>query len=110
MQKSADELGRSTFSAVLIRESHLSSTTLVPRECEDFLDVGGNHGGGLDGVAVPTLIDLFRLRHTWGRDLVNSALKQWLRQRGNSPSALLSMAERFPKARPGIQQALEILL
>lgn len=57
-----------------------------------------------------TLIDLFRLRHTWGSDLALGALKQWLHQRGNSPSSLLTMAEDFPTARPAIQQALEVLL
>lgn len=57
-----------------------------------------------------TLIDLFRLRHAWGSDLALGALKQWLRKRGNSPSSLLAMAEEFPKARPAIQQSLEILL
>lgn len=57
-----------------------------------------------------TLIDLFRLRHAWGSDLALGALKQWLRKRGNSPSSLLAMAEAFPKARPAIQQSLEILL
>ena len=57
-----------------------------------------------------TLIDLFRLRHTWGSDLALGALKQWLRGRGKSPGALLTMAEEFPKARPAIQHALEVLL
>ena len=57
-----------------------------------------------------TLIDLFRLRHAWGSDLALGALKQWLRRRGNSPSSLLTMAEAFPKARPAIQHALEVLL
>ncbi|WP_449280816.1 type IV toxin-antitoxin system AbiEi family antitoxin domain-containing protein [Leucobacter sp.] len=57
-----------------------------------------------------TLIDLFRLRHAWGSDLALGALKQWLRGRGNSPGSLLTMAEGFPKARPAIQQALEVLL
>lgn len=57
-----------------------------------------------------TLIDLFRLRHAWGSDLALGALKQWLRGRGNSPGSLLTMAEDFPKARPAIQQALEVLL
>lgn len=57
-----------------------------------------------------TLIDLFRLRHAWGNDLALGALKQWLRGRGNSPGSLLTMAENFPKARPAIQQALEVLL
>lgn len=57
-----------------------------------------------------TLIDLFRLRHAWGSDLAITALKQWLRRRGNSSATLLTMAEDFPKARPAIQNALEILL
>ena len=57
-----------------------------------------------------TLIDMFRLRHAWGSDLAVGALKQWLRGRGNSPGSLLAMAEDFPKARPAIQQALEVLL
>lgn len=56
------------------------------------------------------LIDLFRLRHVWGSDLALGALKQWLRGRGNSPGSLLTMAEEFPKARPAIQHALEVLL
>ncbi|QPL04465.1 MULTISPECIES: type IV toxin-antitoxin system AbiEi family antitoxin domain-containing protein [Actinomyces] len=58
-----------------------------------------------------TLIDLFRLRHTWGSDLAHGALKRWLRGHGNnSPGTLLALAESFPKARPAIQQALEVLL
>lgn len=57
-----------------------------------------------------TLIDLFRLRHAWGSDLALGALKQWLRGQSNSPGLLLTMAESFPKARPAIQHALEILL
>lgn len=57
-----------------------------------------------------TLIDLFRLRHTWGSDLALGALKRWLRERGNSPAVLLALAESFPKARPAIQRALEVLL
>lgn len=69
-------------------------------------------GGSFIGLysAERTLIDLFRLRHAWGNDLALGALKQWLRRRGNSPSSLLTMAEDFPKARPAIQQALEVLL
>jgi len=55
-------------------------------------------------------IGRFRLRHAWGSDLALGALKRWLRGHGNSPGALLTLAERFPKARPAIQQALEVLL
>jgi hypothetical protein len=57
-----------------------------------------------------TIIDLFRLRHDWGSDLAIGALKRWLRGRGNSPAMLSAMAESFPKARPALQNALEILL
>lgn len=57
-----------------------------------------------------TLIDVFRLRHTWGSDLALGALKRWLRGSGNSPGVLLQLTEHFPKARPAIQQALEVLL
>jgi hypothetical protein len=57
-----------------------------------------------------TLIDMFRLRHAWGSDLALGALKRWLRERGNSPAVLLALTEAFPKARPAIQQALEVLL
>ncbi|MDQ0615292.1 hypothetical protein QF046_002933 [Microbacterium sp. W4I4] len=75
---------------------------------EDYALPGGRAIGLYS--AERTLIDLFRLRHTWGSDLAISALKQWLPGRGNSPAALLTMAESFPKARPSIQDALEILL
>lgn len=57
-----------------------------------------------------TLIDLFRLQHAWGSDLALGALKRWLHGSGNSPGALLTMAESFPRARPTIHHALEVLL
>lgn len=82
----------------------------------DTFDMGrGRHelpSGLLIGLysAERTLIDLFRLRHAWGSDLALGALKRWLRGRGNSPGALLAMAEGFPQARPAIHQALEVLL
>ena len=57
-----------------------------------------------------TIIDLFRLSHEWGSDLAIDALKRWLRVRVSSPSQLLAMAEKFPKAKPALQNALEILL
>ena len=82
----------------------------------DTLNIGRGEydlpGGSRIGLysAERTLIDLFRLRHSWGTDLAYGALKQWLRRRGSSPGALLTMAEQFPKARPAIQQVLEVLL
>jgi hypothetical protein len=69
-------------------------------------------GGSTIGLYSPerTLIDLFRLRHAWGSDLAIGALKRWLPIRGHSPSVLLTMAENFPQARPGLHHALEVLL
>ncbi len=57
-----------------------------------------------------TIIDLFRLRHDWGSDLAIGSLKRWLHGRGNSPSSLLAIAQRFPTARPALQAALEVLV
>lgn len=57
-----------------------------------------------------SIIDAFRLRHELGTDVANEALKRWLRLRGSNPSDLLGMAAHFPKARPALQTALEILL
>ncbi|RLP83367.1 hypothetical protein D9V34_07250 [Mycetocola lacteus] len=57
-----------------------------------------------------TLVDLFRLRHRWGSDIAHSALKQWLRSPARSIPALLEIAQAFPKARPALTTALEILL
>lgn len=82
----------------------------------DTFDIGRTRHPLPDGSSIGlysaerTLIDLFRMRHAWGNDLALGALKQWLRGRGNSPGSLLTMAEKFPKARPAIQQALEVLL
>lgn len=57
-----------------------------------------------------TIIDLFRLRHNWGSDLAIAALRAWLRQRSGTPASLLAVADRFPKARPALLGALEVLL
>ncbi|MDR0593333.1 MAG: type IV toxin-antitoxin system AbiEi family antitoxin domain-containing protein [Bifidobacteriaceae bacterium] len=57
-----------------------------------------------------TVIDLFAMRHETGADLAIEALKRWLRGRGHSPARLLEAAKPFPKARPAILSALEVLL
>lgn len=57
-----------------------------------------------------TIIDLFRLRHSWGSDLAISALKEWLGKRGSSPAKLAEMSRSFPIARPALLNTLEILL
>ncbi len=69
-------------------------------------------GGVSIGMYSPerTIVDLFRLRHEVGSDVAISALKRWLGGRGNSPAALLDLAAAFPKARPALQDVLEVLL
>ena len=57
-----------------------------------------------------TNIDAFRLRHEIGADVATEALKRWLRQRGNTPAALLDLARSFPKALPALRGTMEILL
>ncbi|NED98366.1 hypothetical protein G1H11_23995 [Phytoactinopolyspora alkaliphila] len=57
-----------------------------------------------------TIVDCFRLMHQEGGDVAHTALRQWIGQRGNSPSDLLEIATAFPKALPRLRQALEILL
>jgi len=82
----------------------------------DTFDIGREHfplpAGRTIGIysSARTVVDVFRLRHTWGNDLAHGALKRWLAIPGNSPSALLNLAEHFPKARPALHHALEVLL
>jgi hypothetical protein len=56
-----------------------------------------------------SIIDAFRLAHREGGDTAITALKRWLRERGNYPAELLDLAKAFPKAYPSIRSALEIL-
>lgn len=67
--------------------------------------------GGTIGLysAERSIIDAFRLRHREGADMSTEALKAWLR-RGGQPSALLRMAEAFPRAVAALRSTLEILL
>lgn len=57
-----------------------------------------------------TIVDCFRLMYREGSDVAYEALRRWLRRRGSSPSALLEVAARFPKAERGLRHALEVLL
>lgn len=57
-----------------------------------------------------TIIDCFRLAHAEGVDQAYAALRRWIGKRGNQPSSLLDRATAFPKAKPRIRQALEVLL
>lgn len=57
-----------------------------------------------------TIIDCFRLAHIEGTDQAYEALRRWVGKRGNHPSDLLDLATAFPKTKPRIRQALEVLL
>lgn len=57
-----------------------------------------------------SICDAYRMRHTQGSELGREALKNWIRQPGSHPAALLEIASHFPKANTAIRRDLEILL
>ncbi len=57
-----------------------------------------------------TIIDCFRLIHSEGSETAYEALRRWLRRTGSTPARLLRMADAFPKAKPRLRLALEVLL
>ncbi|EFG46694.1 hypothetical protein HMPREF0183_2009 [Brevibacterium mcbrellneri ATCC 49030] len=57
-----------------------------------------------------TIIDCFRLMHHLGGEIAYEALRRWLRRTGSTPGRLLRMADAFPKAKPRLRLALEVLL
>jgi len=54
------------------------------------------------------IADAFRLRNEVGYDLGRHALKEWLR-RGGKPAAIAEMANRLPRARTPLLNALDTL-
>lgn len=73
------------------------------------VDVAPGYTIGLYG-PLRSIVDAFRLRHLYGEDQANEALRQWVRRRGAQPAELLAIARRFPVAESPIRHALEILL
>jgi hypothetical protein len=57
-----------------------------------------------------SIVDAARMRHRQGNELFHVALKRWLGRRGSSPSELLAMARKFPRAERALREAMEILL
>ena len=57
-----------------------------------------------------SICDAYRMRHTQGAELGREALRNWIRQPGSHPAALLEIASHFPKANSAIRRDLEILL
>jgi hypothetical protein len=56
------------------------------------------------------LIDVFRMRDREGSEVAYEALRRWLRRRGSAPGQLMEMAKSFPRARPALGHALDVLL
>lgn len=75
----------------------------------ETLDVGA---GLTIGLYSPerSIVDAYRLRHIHGVEQAREALRNWLGRRGSSPSSLLTVAERFPKATAGLRSDLKVLL
>jgi hypothetical protein len=57
-----------------------------------------------------SIIDAYRLRHREGPDLAVTALKRWLRQPGNQPTTLLTLATHFPATETALRNTLETVL
>lgn len=55
-----------------------------------------------------TIVDAFRLRGELGYELGRDALRTWLR-RGGKPADLMAMANRIPRAKAPLLNALELL-
>lgn len=75
----------------------------------EYTDAGGGAKVAIYS-AERSIVDSFRLMHQEGSDVAYEALRRWLRRRGSTPAGLLKVAGAFPKALPGIRQALEVLL
>lgn len=82
-----------------------TTTFLIGRE---YTDAGGAKVAIYS--AERSIVDSFRLMHQEGSDVAYEALRRWLRRRGNTPAGLLKVAGAFPKALPGVRQALDVLL
>lgn len=69
--------------------------------------------GGVDAAVYSperTIVDVFRLSYLEGEETAVEALKRWLRQPGNHPAGLLTVAAYFPAALRRLRRTLEILV
>ncbi|MCH7668211.1 MAG: type IV toxin-antitoxin system AbiEi family antitoxin domain-containing protein [Acidobacteria bacterium] len=57
-----------------------------------------------------SICDAYRMSHIQGAELGREALRNWIRQPGSYPAALLEIASHFPKAKSAIRRDFEILL
>lgn len=56
-----------------------------------------------------SIVDAFRLRNEVGYEIGVEALRTWLRRRGSTPAALLSIANALPRAQRPLREALSYL-
>ncbi|UZN04192.1 type IV toxin-antitoxin system AbiEi family antitoxin domain-containing protein [Cellulomonas sp. S1-8] len=56
-----------------------------------------------------SIVDAFRLRGVVGYETGIEALRTWLRRRGSTPAALLSVARALPRAQGPLREALTYL-
>lgn len=75
----------------------------------DELEVGARRPLGLYSPE-RSLIDVIRLRHLEGSEVAWEALRRWLSRPSRSPAELIELAREFPRAKPALRQALEVLL
>lgn len=57
-----------------------------------------------------SIVDVFRTRATSGYEVGVLAMRAWLRRPGASPAVVMALAERLPRAKGPVRQALEHLL
>jgi len=89
-----------------VRWHHFDGATFhIGREA---IDVGAVRTVGLYN-AERSIVDAFRLRHREGSDMAIEALKRWLKA-GGQPSALLKLAQAFPRTLPVLRSTFEVLL
>jgi predicted transcriptional regulator of viral defense system len=75
----------------------------------EVLAIGGDVVVGIYS-PVRSIIDMARLRHHEGSDLLWEALRRWLQRPESSPNDLLRMARQFSRAEKPLREALEIIL
>ncbi|WP_444663599.1 type IV toxin-antitoxin system AbiEi family antitoxin domain-containing protein [Cellulomonas sp. CW35] len=56
-----------------------------------------------------SIVDAFRTRNVAGYETATEALRRWLRKRGSHPVNVLAVAERLPRARGPLLEALQYL-
>ncbi|WP_257994534.1 type IV toxin-antitoxin system AbiEi family antitoxin domain-containing protein [Brevibacterium paucivorans] len=95
--------------------AHHDLTDVIPFDTDTFT-LGRETDRVAPGVTMAiysperTIVDCFRLMHHEGSETAHEALRRWLPRAGSMPARLLRMADAFPKAKPRLRLALDVLL